>query len=285
MAKISKASTKTKVLTSKPQRQENDPIYKELITACLGDLIQTMIPTLALNLDFSKAVARQQELYVYDKKAIHGHKKFADLLFEVPTKDQLKKEQIFIHIELENNDDLKTMQTRMRHYFYLIDLKYGISNLIPIVLFFNQKGNPGIHTERVNIGSQWFEVSTFSFLQWGLGNDSAENWLTANAKPLHAALAMHMQNKQLSAKEVFIQALEIIGKSTLEEVQEELLIDYIDSFSKLEVKTKEQILQQENQGANQMIKRWSQRIAEQSKLEGELKGKLEGKLEALVTVA
>ncbi len=44
---------------------------------------------------------------------------------------------------------------------------------------------------------------------------------------------MHIQNKQLTAKEVFIQVLEMIGKSTLEAVQELLLLDYIDRIDEI----------------------------------------------------
>ncbi len=257
-------------------RQLNDPIYKELISTFLAQFIQTVFPNLAEVLDLEKAVERQQELYVYDKDALHGHKKFADLLYEVPRKDQGPSKKIFIHIELENNDGIEEMKRRMRHYFYLIDLKYDISNLIPIVLFFNNKGKPGITRETVSSGDEVFEVSKFNFIQWGLGNDQAENWLLNQPKSLYAALAMHMQHPKMTDAEVFLKALEVVNKSVLTSSQEQLLIDYIYSFSKLGEQAKTQVYQQINQqehstqGVKQMIKRWSQHIAEQSILEGEI---------------
>jgi hypothetical protein len=260
----------------KPIRQSNDPIYKELISTFLDQFIQTVFPDLAEVLDLEKAVERQQELYVYDKDALHGHKKFADLLYEVPRKDQGPSKQIFIHIELENNDGIEEMKRRMRHYFYLIDLKYDISNLIPIVLFFNNKGKPGITRETVSSGDELFEVSKFNFIQWGLGNDQVENWLLNQPKSLYAALAMHMQHPKMTDAEVLLKALEVVNKSVLTSSQEQLLIDYIYSFSKLGEQAKTQVYQQINQqehstqGVKQMIKRWSQHIAEQSILEGEI---------------
>ncbi len=278
---------------AKQNRQLNDPIYKELVSTFLDQFIQTVFPELAEVLDFPHAVERQQELYVYDKHPLHGHKKFVDILYEIPRKgkDQTTKNQIFIHIELENNDGIEEMKRRMRHYFYLIDLKYAISNLIPIVVFFNNRGNPGITRETVSSGDDLFEVNRFHFIQWGLGNDQVENWLIHKPKALHAALAMHMRHTKITATEVLLKALEVVSESVLTNNQEQLLIDYIDSFSELEEQTKTQVYQQinqqehSNQGVTQMIKRWSQRIAEQSILEGEIKGKIEGEIDALVTVA
>jgi hypothetical protein len=107
MAKQAKKTKKPKQI-----RQLNDPIYKELISTFLDQFIQTVFPDLAEVLDLKNAVERQQELYVYDKDALHGHKKFADLLYEVPRKDQGPSKQIFIHIELENNDGIEEMKQR-----------------------------------------------------------------------------------------------------------------------------------------------------------------------------
>ncbi len=180
------------------------------------------------------------------------------------------------------------MKTRMRHYFYLIDLKYGIRNLVPIVLFFNQRGNPGITHETVKTGDELFEVSQFHFIQWGLGNDQVEKWLTNRPKPLHAALAMHMKRTQLSETDVLLKALEVVSQaSSLSSGQEQLLLDYIDSFSTLGEQAKKKVYQQINQqehpsqGVSQMIKRWSQRIAEK----GMLEGKIEGEMDALLIIA
>jgi hypothetical protein len=144
------------------------------------------------------------------------------------------------------------------------------------VLFFNNKGKPGITRETVSSGDEVFEVSKFNFIQWGLGNDQAENWLLNQPKSLYAALAMHMQHPKMTDAEVLLKALEVVNKSVLTSSQEQLLIDYIYSFSKLGEQAKTQVYQQINQqehstqGVKQMIKRWSQHIAEQSIFEGEI---------------
>jgi hypothetical protein len=110
-----------------------------------------------------------------------------------------------------------------------------------------------------------------------------ENWLLNQPKSLYAALAMHMQHPKMTDTEVLLKSLEVVSESVLTSSQEQLLIDYIDSFSKLGKQAKTQVYQQinkqehSNQGVTQMIKRWSQRIAEQSILEGEI--------DALVIVA
>ena len=89
-----------------------------------------------------------------------------------------------------------------------------------------------------------------------------------------------------------MKALAVVSQSSaLSSGQEQLLLDYIDAFSTLEEKAKQEIYEQTHQqehpdqGVSQMIKRWSQRIAEQSMLDGEIKGKIEGEIDALITVA
>jgi hypothetical protein len=104
----------------KPQtpRKEFDPLYKELIATYLNQLVETMVPEVAVLLDFSKAVSQNKELYVYQNKALHGYKKHVDHLFEVPFLNSKESAKILIHVELENNDDLAVMKNRMLHYFH-----------------------------------------------------------------------------------------------------------------------------------------------------------------------
>jgi hypothetical protein len=275
---------------SKAPRQGFDPLYKELITTYLNQLVETIAPELASCLDFSKAVAQSQELYVYRNKALHGHKKQVDHLFEVPFLSIEESAKILIHVELENNDDLETMQKRMLHYFHLIDLKFENLDVLPIVLFFNQKAMPGIHMKTIKKG-KYFETFQFNFMQWGLGNDDAEKWLKhKQPKPLYAALATHMKSQTLTAEEIGLNALSLVKNTEKNDNQVTLLLDYIESFLDLKPDQKERFLQQvkSTQGVDQMYQRWSERIANEAINLGEVrgieKGKIEGKIETLMTI-
>lgn len=287
-----KAKVKSKATTQ--ARQGFDPLYKELITTYLNQLVETIAPELASRLDFSKAVSQNKELYVYRNKALYGHKKQVDHLFEVPFLNVEESAKILIHVELEKNDDLEIMQKRMLHYFYLIDLQFENLDVLPIVLFFNQKATPGIHRQTITKG-KYFETFQFNFMQWGLGNDNAEKWLNhKQPKPLYAALVTHMKSQTLTAEEIGLNALSLVKHTEKNDNRVTLLLDYIESFLDLKPDEKERFLQKikSTQGVNQMYQRWSERIANEAIMQGlekgmekgMEKGKIEGKIETLMTI-
>ncbi len=263
---------------TKAPRQEFDPLYKELITVYLNQLVETIAPDLAKLLDFSKAVSQNKELYVYKIKALHGYKKQVDHLFNVPFLNTDEKAKILIHVELENTDDLAAMRKRMLHYFHLIDLQFEDLDVLPIVLFFNQKALPGIHMQTIQKG-KYFPTFSFNFMQWGIGNDDAAKWLShPNPKALYAALSSHMKSPSLAPEEIGVQALSLVRKTETNDNQITLLLDYIESFLDLKADQKLIFLQKvkSTQGVDQMYQRWSQRIANEAWVLGEEQGIAKG---------
>jgi hypothetical protein len=245
---------------------------------------------LAILLDLSKAVSQNKELYVYKGKALHRYKKQVDHLFEVPFLNAKESAKILIHVELENNDDLAVMQKRMLHYFHLIDLQFENIDVLPIVLFFNQKALPGIHMQTIKKGKH-FPTLEFNFMQWGLGNDDAATWLNhSNPKTLYAALSTHMKSKTLTTEEIGLKALSLVRNTEKNDNQITLLLDYIESFLDLKADQKQIFLQKvkSTQGVDQMYQRWSERIASEAIHIGEVRGiergKIVGKIETLMTI-
>jgi hypothetical protein len=166
------------------------------------------------------------------------------------------------------------------------------------VLFFNQKALPGIHMQTIKKGKH-FPTLEFNFMQLGLGNDDAAEWLNhSNPKTLYAALSTHMKSKTLTTEEIGLKALSLVINTEKNNNRITLIFDYIDSFLDLNADQKQIFLQKvkSTQGVDQMYQRWSERIASEAIHIGEVRGieqgieqgiergKIVGKIETLMTI-
>lgn len=255
----------------------HDQLFKDLLVAFFGQLLELIVPALARRLDLESIHFLRQELFL---DMPQGRRREADLIAEIPRRRAPDK-GVTVHVEVERRAR-NNIGKRLWRYRMQIKLRHDLS-LLTLVLFLDG-GGPGVvqRTETEQIGD--LETATFSYFAWGLGQSSAEEYLL-RPEPLAWALSALMRRKTLRASEHKLACLRAIARVKIDEARRFLLVNCVETYLQLseeEEKAYESLLAlEENEEINTMEQTWADRMREEGRQEGRQEGQRQGMQELL----
>jgi hypothetical protein len=276
-------------MASPKDEQKYDQLFKQLLKAFFGELLQLVAPTVASQLDASKAEYLDKETFTDLPKGKH---RYMDLLAKVPLKKsklgEATTELVLAHTEIEG-DFGEPMDKRMWRYFMQLKLRHDLP-VLPLVIYVNG-GEANIQWRQYKDHTCGAEVSSFSYLSFGLSPSNAQEFLK---KPgaLTAALSVHMKRGKLSKAQLKIECLTKIAKAKLDEAKEFLAFNFVQTYLPLEQPEQDEYTKllgkTPSQEAKKMELTWADQVQKKAykegKAEGKAEGKVEGKIETLLKI-
>ena len=254
-----------------------DQLFKDLLKAFFGELLQLVAPSVAAQLDASQAEFPDKETFTDLPKGKH---RYMDLVAKVPEKKPkpgADAQLVLVHVEIEG-DFGEAMDKRMSRYFMQLQLRHDLP-VVPLVIFVNG-GEPNITTRQYKYAVLGMEVSVFSYLSLGLSPSSAPDYLK---KPgaLAAALAVHMKRGNLSKAHLTAECMTKISQAKLDEAKQFLAVNFVKTYLPLEPAEQQEYTQLVDKTSLKEVKMMELTWADQMQNKGKAQAKAEWLLETL----
>jgi hypothetical protein len=255
-----------------------DQLFKDLLKAFFGELLQLVAPSLAAQLDTSKPEFLDKEHFTDAPKGKH---RYMDLVAKVPTKQPKPGENdtqlVLVHTEIEGHFG-EPMDKRMSRYFFQLQHRHDLP-VLPLVIFVNG-GEPNITTRSHQDVVLGMEVNRFSYLSLGLSLSSAQDYLK---KPgaLAAALAVHMKRGSLSKAQLTVECMTKISQAKLDDAKQFLAVNFVKSYLPLEPAEQQEYTQLVDKTSLKEVKIMELTWADQIRVEGKTQGKAESLLKVM----
>ena len=256
----------------------HDQLFKTLLEKFLKDFLQLFFPDVAARLDFGTVQFLDKELTTDFPR---GTTREVDVVAKLETQEG-EPEIVLVHVEVQSRPE-KDFGRRMFEYSVLLWLREQ-APVFPIVLYL--RGGQGLEDEDYRVELFGRELFRFRYATVGLAHLEAEEYLKTG--PLGAGLAALMA----SARDVDPVLLEMammrrVAESGLDEARQFLLIDLIQTYSKLSVEERVRfehlVSRKENRTVKEVKTTWSERLREEGREAGLLEGKREALLRQLTT--
>ena len=252
-------------------RVSNDKLFKTAIRYFLGDLLELVDPEVAAELDLSAPDFLTPEVFKDFQK--HGHR-VPDLVARVSTRGG-KPRIVLVHVEVESHFRKKT-EGRLRRYALHLELEFGLP-VITVVVYLKGGPKKGVELCKVSTVIGQREISSFSYVAFGLSQSLAEEYVD-RPQPLAAALAALMRSRLWDKVEQKLFCLEAVSRARLPLAQEYVLAKVVESRIDLnseEERRYEDLVRERGKEVQDMAVTWEEALAER-----EAKGLAEGKLTA-----
>lgn len=232
-----------------------DQLFKKLLTAFFGDLLNIVRLSLAGHAPLALTTFEDKELFTDLKQGEH---RFADLVARL-TLDDTGSTLVLAHVEVEGD---ATAEMGARMYFYNLQLQLRERlPVLPLVIFLNG-GPAGLQWKHHDVKVLEDKICEFHYLSLGLSQMQAEN-LLARDEPLAWALAAFTKPRKGRAR-LKLECLKRIARAGLDGVRTFLLVDAVETRLQLKDKDEEayqRLLETEHpQEVIQMELTWSSQI-------------------------
>jgi hypothetical protein len=259
----------------------HDQLFKDLLRALFGDLLQIVVPKIARGLRSGEAVFLPQE---YFTRRPEGHRRETDLVARVPTQ-RGEPEAILVAVEVEGQAR-PSMGRRLWEYAALVGVHHG-APVLPVVLYL-EGGKPGItlqsHREEV-FGQELAELHYFAF---GLWSSRAQLYLR-RPEPLAWALAALMRPGSWPPSRHKLECLRRIARADLDEDRRFLLVNCVETYLELAgeeaAKLGAALAEELNREVQAMEMTWAEKLEhkglERGLQQGRQQGRQEGRQEGM----
>jgi len=209
----------------------HDQLFKDLLRAFFGDLLNLVMPEVATYLNLGQVEFLDKETFT-DLPV--GRRRELDLVAKVPirkgARDREVERLVLIHIEIERRYR-SVVARRLWRYTMHLSLRHKLP-VVPIVVFL--RGGPvGVEHRKHREEILGLEVVRFQFHALGLSRPAAEDWLE-RPEPLAAGLAALMRPTSLSRVEHKLACLRRLAKADLNEARRFLLVNTVETYLQLE---------------------------------------------------
>jgi len=263
----------------KKEKIDHDQIFKTLFKSFFQEFLEGFLPEVAKEIDFLSVNFLDQEFFTDINK---GRKKLLDLVAEVKLKNG-EEEFILLHTEFQaSKPDTKEFPKRMFKYLCQLFLRFG-RPVIPIVVFSDdrkwRKPVPDSYTMR-------FKNTEYLRFFYHSIKLKHYNWreFIGSGNPLIYALMAKMDYDKKDIVRLKADFLRLILKAERDIAKKSLLLEFIESYIKLNSKEMKEfdklITVDENlKEITEMITVYEERGIEKGLKKGIQKGRLEGRLE------
>ncbi len=250
---------------------DHDQLFKQLLTTFFADLVELVEPELATRLEPGNAKFLDKETF---SAAPEGERAVADLVAEVPALAE-EPQLILVHVEIEGAFR-RAMAERLWFYYMHLRLNYKLPTL-PIVLTLS--GGPAGVTE-----AEWIdkvlgrEICRFRYQRFALSGCLAEEYLDRPQR-LAWGLAALMRSEIWDPVEQKIRCLQAIARAEVEERQELLLLNLVETYLELDGLDAERfdtLKAIEAKEAEDMETTWAGKIEAKGRQKGLEQGSLRG---------
>ena len=258
----------------------SDKLFKTAIRYFLGDLVELVDPELAAALDLTAPDYLAPEVFKDFQKA--GHR-VPDVVARVSTREG-KPRLVLVHVEVEDKF-LKETEDRLRLYALHLELEFRYP-VVTVVVYLRGGPRKGVELRRVSTVIGTREISSFSYVAFGLSRSLAENYVD-RPQPLAAALAALMRSRLWDKVEQKLFCLEAVGRARLPLEQEYVLAKVVDriDLNPEEERRYEELVRERGEEVQAMAVTWEEALAEREAIgeakglaEGEARGEAKGKL-------
>jgi len=254
----------------------SDKLFKTAIRYFLEDLLELVDPELAAALDLSAPDFLAPEVFKDFQKA--GHR-VPDVVARVSTREG-KPRLVLVHVEVEDKF-LKATEDRLRLYALHLELELRYP-VITVVVYLKGGPRKGVELRRVSTVIGTREISSFSYLAFGLSKSLAEDYVD-RPQPLAAALAALMRSRLWDKVEKKLFCLEAVGRAQLPLAQEYVLAKVVESRIDLSLEEErrfEELARERGVEVQAMAVTWEEALAEREAI-GEVKGLAAGEAKGL----
>jgi predicted transposase/invertase (TIGR01784 family) len=255
----------------------HDQLFKEVLQAHLQAFLELFFPDVAARLDFNS-------LHFFDKEVFtdspEGSRREADVVAALETHEGAQ-ELVLVHIEVQV-EPRKVIAQRMFEYYVLLRRRH-LSPVFPIVLYL--RGGKGLSEEEYRETLFGREQLRFRYMSIGLAKLESEEYLEKS--PLAAALAALM-NRARAPDRLKLRAdmLRQIAESRLDDAQQFLLVNVVETYFELDVEETERFRQFLSTKGYRKVEKmqvtWADKMMEQGREQGLKAGVIEGKRETLL---
>jgi len=244
----------------------------------LGTMLGVVHPARALDLTAPDYLA--PEVFKDFQKA--GHR-VPDVVARVSTREG-KPRLVLVHVEVEDKF-LKETEDRLRLYALHLELEFRYP-VVTVVVYLRGGPRKGVELRRVSTVIGTREISSFSYVAFGLSRSLAENYVD-RPQPLAAALAALMRSRLWDKVEQKLFCLEAVGRARLPLEQEYVLAKVVDriDLNPEEERRYEELVRERGEEVQAMAVTWEEALAEREAIgeakglaEGEARGEAKGKL-------
>ena len=250
---------------------DHDQLFKQILTTFFADLVEIVEPELAARLQTGDAKFLDKETF---SATPEGHRAVADLVAEVPAHAE-EPQLILVHVEIEGVFR-RTMAERLWFYYMHLRLNYQQPTL-PILLTLS--GGPAGVTP-----SEWTdevlgqEICRFRYQNFGLSGCLAEDYLDRPQR-LAWGLAALMKSEIWDRVDQKIRCLQAIARAGVEEPQELLLLNLVETYLELDGPDAERfdtLKEIEAKEARDMETTWAAKLEAKGREQGHSQGREQG---------
>ena len=259
---------------------DHDQFFKHLMKLFLRQFFELFYPEWIGKLDFEKAEWLEQEVFPDPPK---GEKRVVDILVKVPwivtddTQEAPKDWLVLVHIEVESRDSVADYPKRMYEYYTDLSRKHDLE-VLPIAIFLSV-GLDGLDSGVYRRGVPGRKTLTFEYDYVGLPALEGVKYLQGD-NMLGVAWSCVMRMAKGQRGEAAAEAIRIIEASPLTPQQKVALMEFVDSYSPMEVQEKrdfnELFLNPKMENTMQFRKSWMQEARDEGRNEGRTEGRTEG---------
>jgi hypothetical protein len=257
----------------------SDKLFKTAIRYFLGDLLELVDPELAAALDLTAPDYLAPEVFKDFQKA--GHL-VPDVVARVSTREGQPR-LVLVHVEVEDKF-LRETEDRLRLYALHLELELRYP-VITVVVYLRGGPRKGVELRRVSTVIGTREISSFSYVAFGLSRSLAEDYVD-RPQPLAAALAALMRSRLWDKVEQKLFCLEAVSRARLPLAQEYVLAKVVKSRIELSPEDErrfQELVRERGEEVEAMAVTWEEALAEREAIgaakglaEGEAKGLAEG---------
>jgi hypothetical protein len=191
-----------------------------------------------------------------------------------------KPRLVLVHVEVEDKF-LKETEDRLRLYALHLELEFRYP-VITVVVYLRGGPRKGVELRRVSTVVGTREISSFSYVAFGLSRSLAEDYVD-RPQPLAAALAALMRSRLWDKVEQKLFCLEAVSRARLPLAQEYVLAKVVKSRIELSPEDErrfEELVRERGEEVEAMAVTWEEALAEREAI-GEAKGLAEGEAKGL----
>ena len=214
---------------------EHDQVWKEVIWTFFERFIRLFFPQVAAALDFSTAQLVEGEVFT---DVPEGSRREPDVVVQVSRLDGAT-EIILVHVEVQS-ERRGNMPYRMWEYYSLLRLRKKLP-VFPIVVFL-VPGAGGLVSESYHEELFGKRILDFAYEAVGLPDLSAEEYIDLD-DPLAVSLSALMRSADGSRVKRWLQAMERLSFSGLDDARTWLLAYIVDKYVTLTEEEKEEMSQ------------------------------------------
>ena len=250
---------------------DHDQLFKQLLKAFFGDLLEIVAPHLAGELRPAAAKFLDKETF---SGLPQGERAVVDLVAEVPAREG-EPRLVLVHVEVEGKHRA-SMPERLWTYYMHLRLNYKLP-VIPILITL-LGGPPGV------VEGEWIdefrglEIARFRYFSFGLSGSLAEEYLS-RPQALAWGLAALMRSESWDRVEQKVRCLATIARAGVGEREELLLLNLVETYIELEGEEAARfaaLVAREAEEAETMETTWAGKIEARARQEGLERGSLDG---------